>query len=173
MTKQHCAGTRIVMLCLALLGMGLVTAVWATEQSATTSDGQSSCEDGQPMLVAAGAGELGKETDPAQPGKIQKRGVPSADRWMFKIISVDPVTGKVVARSMATGEVAQIKVPPAAIPRRKMTSGRKIKITPGANGNCPCGQRADGSCWCVSNIPECCGFPICPMASCDKTQPIP
>jgi hypothetical protein len=36
MTKQHCTGTRILMLCLALLGMGLVTPVWATEQMAST-----------------------------------------------------------------------------------------------------------------------------------------
>lgn len=173
MPKQHCTGTRILMLCLALLGIGLVTPVWATDQIASTLEGQSSCEDGQPILVAEGAGEPGKETDPAQSGEIQERGVLSADRSMFKIISVDQVTGKVVAQSMVTGEFAQINVPPAAIARRKVTSGRIIKITPGVNGNCPCGQRSDGSCWCVPSIPECCGFPICPMASCDKKQPIP
>lgn len=173
MTKQYYAGTRIVMLCLVLVGTGLVTAVSATEQTASTSESQSSCEDSQPMLVAEGTGESGKGTKPAQPGKLQERGVPSADRWMFKIISVDQVTGKIVARAMATGEVAQIAVPRAAIARHRITTGIKIKITPGANGNCPCGQRADGSCWCVSSIPECCGFPICPMASCDKKQPIP
>jgi len=92
----------------------------------------------------------------------------------FKIVSVDVATGVVMAKSTVDGEVAKLVVPPKAITAHKLQAGKPIKIAPGANGNCACGQRADGSCWCVSSVPECCGFPTCPMASCgDKKQPIP
>lgn len=97
-----------------------------------------------------------------------------AEPVTFKIVSVDPATGVVMAKSTVDGEVARLVVPRSAITAHKLQTGGKIKITPGANGNCPCGQRSDGTCWCVSDVPACCGFPACPMASCGgKKQPIP
>jgi hypothetical protein len=98
---------------------------------------------------------------------------PTVRKLTFEIVSVDPATGVVMAKSTLDGEVAKIVVPPSAVKAHRLQRGKKIKLTPGANGNCACGQRADGSCWCVSSIPECCGFPTCPMASCEKKQPIP
>jgi len=177
MTTQHYTGTRIVMLCLALLGMGLATPAWATDQMASTLEGQSSCEDGQPMLVAEGAGEIGKETDPAQSGGVHERAVPHPSIRMFKPLSIDAVTGRVMAQSMATGKTVQIDVAPSAIARHRMTVGVPFDVgeyAGDAHGNCRCGQYADGSCYCVSSVDKCCG-PLhgCPIASCDKTQPIP
>ncbi len=153
----------------------LIPPVLASEHAAGMVSNQPACEDGALMLVAEGSGDAGKGDD--QSGGVQERAVPRPNLRILKPISIDPVTGTIMAQSLVTGKTVRIQVMPEAIARHKMTVGVPFdvgKMSPGANGNCKCGQYADGACYCVSNIEECCG-PLhgCPMASCDKKQPIP
>lgn len=153
----------------------LIPTVQASEQATDMSADQTSCEGGSPMLVVDGSGDAGKGAD--QSDGIQERAVSPATLRMLKPISIDAATGVVMAQSLATGKIVRINLTPDAIARHRMMVGVPFDVgtmSPGANGNCKCGQYADGSCYCVSDIRECCG-PLhgCPMASCDKKQPIP
>ena len=153
----------------------LMPPVLASEQAAGMLNNQTACEDGVLMLVAEGSENAEKGTE--QPGDVQERAVPRPNLRMLKPISIDPVTGTVMAQSLVTGKTVRINLSPATIARHRMTVGVPFDVgemSPGANGNCKCGQYSDGSCYCVSDLKECCG-PLhgCPMASCDKKQPIP
>jgi hypothetical protein len=138
-------------------------------------EGQRSCEEGSVLLVADGNSD--SMTGPEDSGGIQERAVPPSSSRLMKPVSIDPATGTIVAQSLVTGKIVRLQVAPAAIARHRMMVGVPFdvgKMSPSANGNCKCGQYSDGSCYCVSDVPECCG-PLhgCPMASCDKKQPIP
>ncbi len=155
--------------------LALITPAWSSPQITDMPEGQSACEETAVLLVADDSGNMDKEAD--QSGAVQERAVPSYSLRMLKPVSIDPATGTIMAQSLATGKIVRIQVPPAAIARHRMMVGVPFdvgKMSPGANGNCKCGQYSDGSCYCVSDIKECCG-PLhgCPMASCDKKQPIP
>jgi hypothetical protein len=141
--KLHRTG---ILILTAVLALGAST--WAADEPAQTPVKQRTCGDAK-----------------------------SPDMRMFKPLSIDKVTGKISAQSVATGEVVQLRVSPQEIARHKMTVGVPFDVaTPSitAEGRCKCGQKSDGSCWCVSDVPQCCG-PLhgCPIASCDKKQPIP
>lgn len=147
----------------------------ASEPGTDVSSDRNACENSIPMLVADGNSD--SRTGPEDSGGIQERAVPPSSSRLMKPVSIDPATGTIVAQSLVTGKIVRLQVAPAAIARHRMMVGVPFdvgKMSPSANGNCKCGQYSDGSCYCVSDVPECCG-PLhgCPMASCDKKQPIP
>jgi len=81
------------------------------------------------------------------------------DKPTLKIASIDPVQGKVTAQVVATGEIIHFTVAAAMLKREMLQVGQTIsagRITKiNAHGNCRCGQKNDGSCWCVCSELAC------------------
>lgn len=99
------------------------------------------------------------------------------DKRTLKIASVDP-QGKVRAHSTATGQIVNFSVSPETVERYKLRAGQTVDAAFigrfNLNRYCPCGQKSDGSCWCVADVDACCGsLHGCPMGSCDKKQDLP
>jgi hypothetical protein len=99
------------------------------------------------------------------------------DKRTLKITSVDP-QGNVRAHSTATGQIVNFSVSSETLETQKLRAGKTIDAAFigrfNINRVCPCGQKSDGSCWCVADVEACCGPQHgCPMGSCDKKQDLP
>lgn len=92
----------------------------------------------------------------------------------IKIVSVDPEQGRVKAEFVATGEVIHFQLKPEGLKRRGVQPGQTVAIgsmaTAGLLGNCACGQKPDGSCWCVTWQDSCCGPLMGPGCRCDPNR---
>jgi hypothetical protein len=92
----------------------------------------------------------------------------------IKIISVDSAKGIVKAEFVTTGQITNFRVKPEALKKPEMRAGQTVAIgsmaTASVDGKCLCGQRNDGTCWCVKNITGCCSSPSTPDCRCDRDR---
>src|SRR5437870_5445864 len=100
---------------------------------------------------------------------------PSAkpDERSLKIVSIDPVQGKVTAQSIATGKLIHFNLAPGTLKRQNLRVGSLIgfefiaangRQAPGDTGKCECGQERDGSCACSCLVKKCVNY--CCVACC-------
>jgi hypothetical protein len=93
----------------------------------------------------------------------------------LRVISVDLIQGTMKAEFVATGQVVDFKFTPELVKQREFKAGQTVAVgslakPAGLNGNCACGQRADGSCICVTWQDACCGPLMGPGCKCDPNR---
>jgi hypothetical protein len=98
------------------------------------------------------------------------------DKTNLKVLAIDRAKNVMTTESVTTGEIVTFALKPDAFKDPAIAIGQMHSSAVfgrwGDNGRCACGQRSDGSCWCVSSEPACCGpFHGCPMGGCGGTNP--
>ena len=84
------------------------------------------------------------------------------DMRNIKIVSVDKAKGIVKAQFVATGEPTTFLVTNESLTRPNMRGGETVAVSSMATavqGKCFCGQKNDGTCWCVKTVTGCCSNP--------------
>jgi len=109
--------------------------------------------------------ETGSEPSALAPQVIAQVTSPSAkpDERSLKIVSIDPVQGKVTAQSIATGKIIHFNLASETLKRHKLRVGQTIGsafivangIQRSGEKPCKCGQHLDGSCACACDVAEC------------------
>ena len=161
--------SKLMYVCAVSLMLGAPSGGWAnnlsTEKVGDTGSTHevASCEtEGAPIARAAEV--VAQATSPG--------GQP---RDTLRIVSVDPVQGKVTAQSTTTGKTLHYVLRPEALRRHKLSVGRTVAFEAMVgiaklDGNCePCGgQHRDGTCICNCNVPGC--QASCDLGECGKVK---
>ena len=102
-----------------------------------------------------------------------RTGIRSADpldERNVKIVSVDETRGVVKAEFETSRETTTFTYDPDALKKKALRVGQTMAVgsmATAARGKCHCGQKNDGTCWCVKSIIYCCGVKI-PNCRCEE-----
>ena len=91
-----------------------------------------------------------------------------------KVISADRRTG-VVRAEFINGGITRLELPPEAVAKLGLQPGQTVPLASmasaaaGSKPRCICGQKPDGTCWCVTDITYCCGVKLI-NCRCDRER---